>query len=414
MTPKEIVSTSASVALVLAALLACKGKKDEGSSSTTTTSAEPGSGNAATPAGEPPPGDKPGKGCVLPEAIHADFTVTKGCTTKLANGLYIFDEATLTIEEGAKILANTDSFIWVDKGKIVVKGTAAAPVTFTSANTTKAPGDWVGIGFREGVMAGTSIEHAIIEYAGSKNNGGEAAIKLESMRQGKRISISDTNITQSGQWGIQTDDNGTFAKFENNQLTGNKKGSMNVTAEVLGSIGKGNKFVDPIHVRDSRIDETTTWPPFDVPVVIDGNIRVASESSVPILTIADKTTVKMGNGSYFAIADSGSGALVAKNVTFTSASPSPAEGDWTGILLYRKSNGSDIEGCTFEYGGSTANAGQGVITFWDIPAKEAKSVKLENNTFKNISTGAIHSPDGDCAGFAKSNKVEGTDPICPK
>lgn len=415
MNSKEIASTSASVALVLAALLACKGKKDDSSSSTTTSSGDPGSGNAAaTPAGEPPPGDKPGKGCVLPEAIHADFTVTKGCTTHLKNVLYVFDEATLTIEPGVKILAETDSYLRIDKGKLVVKGTAAEPVTFTSANTTKAPGDWGGIGFREGVMAGTYIEHAIIEYAGSKNNSGEAAIKLESMRQGKRISISDVNITQSGQFGIQTDDNGTFAKFENNQLTGNKKGSLNVTAEVLGTIGKGNKFVDPIHVRETRMDESTTWPAFDVPVIVDGNIHVGSESAVPILTIADKTTLKMGSGNFITVGERGAGALVAKNVTFTSASPSPAEGDWVGIFLYRKSNGTDIEGCTFEYGGSTANAGQGVITFWDMPAKEAKSVKLENNTFKNIATGAIHSPDGDCAGFAKANKVEGADPICPK
>jgi hypothetical protein len=122
----------------------------------------------------------------------------------------------------------------------------------------------------------------------------------------------------------------------------------------------------------------------------------------------------MQNGTYFTVAEMGPGALVAKNVTFTSASPSPAEGDWTGIFLYRKSNGTDIEGCTFEYGGNSSGAGKGVITFWDIPAKEAKAVKLENNTFKNIATGAIHSPDGDCAGFAKSNKVEGTDPMCPK
>jgi hypothetical protein len=416
MRSKELVLVSASLGMVLAALLACKQKKDDGSGSATTTSADPATGaTTVTPAGEPPPGDKPGKGCVLPNEIHANFTVTKGCTTHLKGALNVYDEATLTIEAGVKILAETDAYLWVDKGKLLVKGTAAEPVTFTSANTTKAPGDWVGIGFREGVMSGTSIEHAIIEYAGSKNNGGVAAIKLDSMRQGKRISITDTNITLSGQFGITTDDNGSFAVFENNQLTGNKSGSLNTTGEVLGSIGKGNKFVDPIHVKETQMDETTTWPAFDVPVIVDGNINIGSDTAIPILTIADKTTVKVGSNLYFWVASRGAGAIVAKNVTFTSASPSPSQGDWVGILIGAKANGTNLDGCTFEYGGGRSQGGMGVITFYGVDAKGSKGVKVQNSTFKNIDTGAFGSGDHDCGDFLKAgNKVEGTDPLCTK
>jgi hypothetical protein len=412
MRSKELVHVSASLAIVLGALLACKGKKDD-SGSSTTTSTDPAATTVATAA--PPPGEKPGKGCVLPGSIKADFTVTKGCTTKLKGGLYVNDEATLTIEEGVKILAETDAYLWIDKGKLIVKGTAASPVTFTSANTSKAPGDWVGIGFREGVMAGTTIEHAIIEYAGSKNNSGESAIKLDAMRQGKRISITDTNITQSAQFGIETDLHGTFARFENNQLTGNKKGSLNVTAEVLGSIGTGNKFVDPIHVKDSRLDESTTWASVDVPIIIDGNIHVGSTSSIPILTIPEKAIVKVGSGLYFWIAEGGAGAVVAKNVTFTSASPSPAEGDWIGFFIGEKANATNFDGCTIEYAGDKKSGGNGAFTFYGVNAKDSKGVKLTNNTFKNIHTGAMGSSDHDCASFATTgNKVEGTIPLCSK
>lgn len=416
---KDLALAAASVALVLAALLACK-KKEGDTSNTSTTSASAGAagqGATGTPAGEPPPGDKPGKGCTLPEgSIRANFTVTKGCTTHLkSGGLYVNDEATLTIEDGVKILAETDAFLWIEKGKLLVKGTAAAPVTFTSANSTKAPGDWVGIGFREGVMSGTAIEHAIIEYAGSKASGGQAAIQLENMRQGKRISITETQIASSGQFGVVANDNGTFARFENNKLSSNKSGSLDVPAEVLGSVSSANKLGDPIHVKDSHVDESTSWPAVDVAVVVDGNILVGATSSVPVLTIADKTLVKMSPGLYFSIGDGGAGALVAKNVTFTSASPSPAEGDWAGFFIHDKANGTNVDGCTVEYAGGKQGGARAVFTFWGVDAKNSKGVKIQNTTFRNIQAGAFASNDNDCGAFpGAGNKVEGADPLCVK
>lgn len=418
--PKLAVGSA--LVFVLATQLACDAlkKKEEATSSGATGS---GGGNAAntaadpaTPPGTPPPGDKPGKGCVLPDGtLKADFTVTKGCTTHLKNGLYIEDGATLTIEEGVKILAATDSYLWIDYGKLVVKGTAKEPVTFTSENKSPAPGDWVGLGFREKTNAGTIIEHAIIEYAGSKNQSGVGAIHLEAMRTGGRISIVDTNITQSAQFGIVADENATFAKFDNNQLTGNKSGSLKAHIEVLGSIGKGNKFVDPIHVPESRLHQTTTIPPVDVPIHIDGSISMGSDSSVATLTLPEKGTVKMGSQTYFSVGSDGAASLVAKGVTFTSSSPTPAPGDWVGMFLYQKSSGTNIDGCTFEFGAGNDQSGQGYITFYGQDAKNAKGVTVQNSTFKSGEQGAFGSGDHDCAGFTKSgNKFEGSTAPCTK
>ena len=52
---------------------------------------------------------------------------------------------------------------------LVVRGTAAQPVRFTSAKATPAPGDWAGLWLM--TSNGSQIDHAIIEYAG-----GDAAI----------------------------------------------------------------------------------------------------------------------------------------------------------------------------------------------------------------------------------------------
>jgi hypothetical protein len=62
----------------------------------------------------------------------------------------------------------------VDKNAaLVVRGTAAAPVRFTSAAATPAPGDWAGLWLR--TSNGSQIDHAIIEYAGGDASIGPAS-----------------------------------------------------------------------------------------------------------------------------------------------------------------------------------------------------------------------------------------------
>jgi hypothetical protein len=101
-------------------------------------------------------------------------------------------------------------------------------------------------------------------------------------------------------------------------------------------------------------------------------------------------------------------------VTFSSSSPSPSSGDWVSIFLYPKSNGTLIDGCTFEFGGDNAQGGQGFITFYGQDAKNAKGVTIQNNTFKSSEQGALGSGDHDCAGFVKNGtKFEGVVP-CTK
>ncbi len=395
-----------------------KRKADDKSGSGATTSStsgssgsgSSGSGSTQTTAAETnDPSKGATAGCTWPDSdVHKDITFTKGCQLTAKSNITVFDGATITFEEGVKISFDADTWIWVDYGKFVVKGTDSAPVVFTSANKSPAPGDWVGIGFREKTMAGSSIDHLIVEYAGSKSRSGEGAIRLESMRQGGRLSLTNSTIRNSAQFGLVTDDNGTFGKFENNTFKDNKSGSLHVVAEMLGSVGRGNTFTNPIHVRQSHVDETTTWPPFDVPVVVDENIEIHSDSSVPTLTIADKTVVKMAQNTRITI---DGGALVAKNVTFTSAAPSPSAGDWSSIFIHKKSNGTDIENCTFEYFGNTDGGGQGAITLWGASAKDLTGVKIANNTFRKGKQSAMKSDDNDCKPFASNNKADGV-PFC--
>ncbi len=168
---------------------------------TETTAANTG-GSSGTPS-------KPASsGCTWPESADHDVTITKGCAVTAKGSLTVQEGSTFTIEEGVKISFETDTYLWVEYGKLVVKGTESAPVTFTSANKSPAAGDWIGIGFEEKTMAGTAIDHLILEYAGSSAHAGQGGIELKQMRQGGRIAlcgaVSVYNATERppGPWNL--------------------------------------------------------------------------------------------------------------------------------------------------------------------------------------------------------------------
>lgn len=55
-------------------------------------------------------------------------------------------------------------------GRLVAKGTAEAPIVFTSAKDAPAPGDWMGLSFQYYETTGSEIDHAIFEYAGAESS----------------------------------------------------------------------------------------------------------------------------------------------------------------------------------------------------------------------------------------------------
>ncbi len=84
--------------------------------------------------------------------------------------------ATLTIEPGVTLRFDTtsDSGLQIGtsdarQGILVAAGTVAAPITFTSAKSPAAPGDWKNIYFGYSPPAGNRIENAVIEYAGGSS-----------------------------------------------------------------------------------------------------------------------------------------------------------------------------------------------------------------------------------------------------
>lgn len=85
-------------------------------------------------------------------------------------------DATLTIEAGVQLRFTGNGVLYMHKasdnsravGKLIARGTAAAPVVFSSAAATPAAGDWRGLVFAM-PDALNSVEYARVEHAGGRS-----------------------------------------------------------------------------------------------------------------------------------------------------------------------------------------------------------------------------------------------------
>jgi hypothetical protein len=103
----------------------------------------------------------------------------------------------LTIAAGSIFKFASDIDFWVgysDAGNLKVNGTLAAPVVFTSLNTSPAPGDWGGITLWGAGRA--TITYATISYGGSSY--GDIAVENNS----NVLDIENSTLSYSGGYAI--------------------------------------------------------------------------------------------------------------------------------------------------------------------------------------------------------------------
>ena len=415
--------------LLLALVLAACGKKKDatpaaepgsasGASAGSSGSGSSASGSAASGSAEAPP-PKPtdtaaGSGCKLPDELAGPFTITKGCTVKLDGSLTVPENMMLTIEEGVKVQIAKGERVDI-KGGLVVTGTDAAPVVFTSADASPNPGDWEGIVFEATTLAGTSVDHARVEYAGKAGSWGSRAVHLIDGLPPKRVAITNTQITHSAGPGLTIDDDKTIpVKLENNTFSDDAKTCIEAPTDVWSTIGV-NKCGDQLaHVTSGNLTRTATWPKLDTAYVID-SLEITGPD-VPILTLPDGATIKMAKGGFIHIGADGGG-LVATKVTFTSAEAIPDAGDWGGIAIDAKATGTKIDGCTIEYAGAGYAWGSAPIEIVPPVDKIAGRVTITNLTIRKSSNAGIEAPEGKCGPYgeaASGNKVEGAPSVCKK
>src|SRR5690606_19895579 len=113
----------------------------------------------------------------LKGSIQGNITLNANTEYLLTGALTVEEGYTLTIEPGTTVKAQaggTDVFLAVKQGaKINAAGTASAPITFTSAATNPAAGDWGGIMIigkaQTNLGAEAMTEVAGVPYGGNNN-----------------------------------------------------------------------------------------------------------------------------------------------------------------------------------------------------------------------------------------------------
>ncbi len=347
-----------------------------------------------------------GSVCAVPEdgRIVKDTTFPKGCKLTVENNLELDEGATLTIEAGVRLAFKVDRGLNVKNGKLVVRGTAAEPVVFTSANTTPAPGDWNGIIFDEQHLVGQVLEFTIIEYAGHENYTGlQGGLIIFAAQGEKRISLTGCTIRQNAKQGIiNLQDKGAFAKIDSTTFEKNAGTSMTLLA--------ARDFI-----ISGKITRSVTFPKLTVPFFVDGNIDIGNDENPPTLTLPEGTQLRFKADTGLFVASDGAGALVAKKVTFTSNSPTPKSGDWCGVALREKTTGTSLEECVIEFAGKDGPLGKGAL-FIEGESVVPKNAKVTKLALKNVEV-AVGGPAAACAELSKAengNTVDEKPLTCPK
>ncbi|WP_462280802.1 hypothetical protein [Salinivirga cyanobacteriivorans] len=163
---------------------------------------------------------------------HTNETWLFQSTAYVIDGTLSIESAsgsTLEIEAGSTIKFTDGSEITVgysEFGKLVVNGTSALPVTFTTSAPAggEQPGDWDGIFFESNTMNGSILNYCNISYGGgyatTYDNGN---INLDDVSSGEPT-ISNCIISYSAGWGIYNSN--SSPTLISNTYNGNANGDI--------------------------------------------------------------------------------------------------------------------------------------------------------------------------------------------
>ena len=304
--------------------------------------------------------------------------------------------AVITIEAGATLEFDRSAGLAVDAGALRAEGTAAAPVTFTSASGD--PDDWRGVGIFSS-SSQNSFDHAVLSNAGrtwSVINGNNAT-NLYVGTNGV-VSITNSTFATAGNDGVGLYVNAGSSQliaFEGNTFDDNDRAAMRITSRQLGSIGAGNVFAlnaraGARHIRvasDGDLVSSATWRAVDVPYRFFDNHFINDADAV--ITIEPGTTLEFDRGAGLRV-DAGALSAIGTSddrIVFTSASGNPD--DWRGLGISSNSDDNALDFVTMENAGrswSVINNGNSTNLYVDAFSK----VAVTNSAFNDSAGWGIY------------------------
>ncbi len=284
---------------------------------------DPANANAAEPAQPVAPANAEGGAVAAPTTATEcpkslsgtdaiDRTIASACGTVPVTAEYRVDGGTLTIEAGVTLAFEAGAALRVGEfapAKLVVKGTAEKPVTFTSAKD-KAAGAWVGVVLAS-QAARSSVEHAVIEYAGAADG---PALRVEATD----VAVSGTTIRHSRGGGLEISGDHGAAEVSGCTFGETVGPAIRTTFPASRGIG-ANSFTVPekalVEVVGGTATKSFTWRATGAPWVVLDDVRVDGADTGATWTIAPGNTVRLDNDANILIGEFAAGELVAKGAT---------------------------------------------------------------------------------------------------
>jgi hypothetical protein len=284
-----------------------------------------------------------------PDRLHR--VISRDCGVIEVTEDLTIDGGSLTLEAGASLAFKDGAGLIVGRGepgKLVVQGTAEAPVVLTSAGD-KAAGVWKGVVLHPGA-ARSSVQGLVIEFAGADE---EAALRVDAAD----VTVTGTAI-RSSKTGLVVGPEGGLAAFSDNEFKKiGRAAAIETPPSGVGGLGGGNRF-DPeafVRVTGGAVRRSATWQRIGAPLMIAEDVAIDGDRG-------ERTTLELAPGLELRFAAEGgltvgyheAAALVARGskeapVTFT-ASERRERGAWRGVRVHEHGEAT-FEHAALEFGG---------------------------------------------------------------
>lgn len=321
-----------------------------------------------------------------------DRVITKACGVVPVTADYSIDGATLTLEAGATLAFAEGAAITVgyyEPAKLIVKGTAEAPVTLTTS-ADKVAGVWQGVRL-EAKANRSSIQGLVLEHAGTAD---EAALLVKA----QDVTIAGTTVRQAKGVGVEVEGEG-MATITGTTFADVGPMAMRVTPTAAGGVGADNTYPAGalVQVQSGRIAKNTQWASLGTPWMLAGSVQVNGESGQrATLTLAPGAELRFGGEAGLEVGYYNEAALVAEGtaaqpIRFTAHERQEA-GAWGAVKVYSKAE-VRLQHVSFSYGGKDED--DGVLRI-DGPAR----VSLKDASFQDDAVGVVvHGKDAKLQAF---------------
>jgi hypothetical protein len=345
--------------------------------------------------------------------------ITKACGVVPVTGEYRVDKGSLTVEAGATLAFADGAHLhvgFVEPGKLIVKGTPEAPVTFTSSGD-KAKGVWKGVSLGNHADR-SSIANLVVEWAGSED---QAAVTIEAAD----VSVTGLAVRGAKGPGLELDEEAVLTAFTGTSFEDVGKTALKTTNLALAGFGEGHKLPagSVIEITDTYVKKSVKWPNLGVPYLVTHKVRI-DDPSRPTLEIAPGVEIRFASDGHLGIGITGHGVVKAvgtaeKPIVFTTAYDDKRPGAWGHVqignggegvfehVVFEHGGAGDQAALQFDGGGTVKNStfrGNHIALRLDTGAKKVK--EIDGNTFGPHAKAAIVM-DADVVGsLGGANKYE--------